>query len=217
MTEQDIQNLAHQLGCPTGKEGAELGHKMHQTNLSMTLHAIKSLKLDQGEQVLEIGHGNCVHLPQILTIAEKLIYDGLDISEAMHQEAQKHNAAFVQNGQARFALYDGLTMPYDAEMFHKIMTVNTLYFWQQPLQLLKEIYRVLKPAGWFCLTFTQKVSMEKLPFTKYGFTLYDTEAVEALVSNTSFKIVGVADQEEQIESKMGALTDRRFTTITLEK
>lgn len=217
MTEQDIQNLACQLGCPIGKEGEELGRKMHQTNLNMTLHAIKSLKLNQGEQVLEIGHGNCAHLPQILTIAEKLIYYGLDISEAMHQEAQKHNASFMQNGQARFALYDGLTMPYEAETFHKIMTVNTLYFWQQPLQLLKEIYRVLKPAGRFCLTFAQKVSMEKLPFTKYGFTLYDTEAVEALVSNTPFKIVEVGDQEEQIESKMGTLTSRRFTTITLEK
>ncbi|MHC0443676.1 class I SAM-dependent methyltransferase, partial [Flavobacterium sp. 3-210] len=80
----------------------------------------------------------------------------------MFQEARKINRNFVSQKQAFFSLYDGNKIPFEDETFDKVFTVNTIYFWQKPEDLLSEIYRVLKPNGNFCLTFAEEDFMKKL-------------------------------------------------------
>jgi SAM-dependent methyltransferase len=60
-------------------------------------------------------------------------------------------------------LYEGKKLPFEDETFDKIFTVNTVYFWENPVEFLNEIYRVLKDDGTFVLTFGQRDFMEKLP------------------------------------------------------
>lgn len=216
-TEADLIELAAQLGCPSGENGMEVATEMNKTNISMTLKAIETLQIANGNAVLELGHGNAAHLGKILKAAQNVTYQGLDISELMNEEAQKLNDNFVQNKQASFTLYDGTNIPQADAAFDKVMTVNTIYFWQEPAKLLGELYRVLKPKGRLSIAFAQKESMEKLSFTKYGFNIYDTKKVEELVATTDFKIADVANQYEKVKSKLGKLVERHFTVITLEK
>ena len=216
-TETQLAEVASQLSCPSGTGGVEMAGEMHKTNISMTLKAIETMTIADNDVFLELGHGNAAHLNKILEAAQNVSYQGLDISELMNEEAQKLNEKFVQNKQASFQLYDGTNLPYADATFSKIMTVNTLYFWQEPAKLLSELYRVLKPKGRLSIAFTQKESMERLPFTKYGFTMYDTEKVKGLVAATDFKIADIANQYEKVKSKLNKLTERNFTVITLEK
>lgn len=139
------------------------------------------------------------------------------MSELMFQEARQINRNFVSQKQAFFSLYDGNTIPFEGELFDKIFTVNTIYFWQKPEELLSEIYRVLKPNGNFCLTFAEEDFMKKLPFTQFEFELYSTEKAQELIQKTLFKIVYTETQTEKVKSKTGELVDRAFTTIVLEK
>ncbi|MNY25660.1 hypothetical protein D3C86_1594600 [compost metagenome] len=139
------------------------------------------------------------------------------MSELMFQEARQINRNFVSQKQAFFSLYDGNTIPFEAELFDKIFTVNTIYFWQKPEELLSEIYRVLKPNGNFCLTFAEEDFMKKLPFTQFEFELYSTEKAQELIKKSDFKIVYTETQTEKVKSKTGELVDRAFTTIVLEK
>lgn len=147
MTDEELKEMAAQLKRPHGNKGVEIGYMLHETNLSMTMHAVHSLELSSNNIILELGPGNCAHLGKLLALADNLKYYGFDISELMVSEANRINHAFVKQKIAVFSLYDGLHIPFDDCTFDKGLSVNTLYFWNPPLELLAEIYRVLRKEG----------------------------------------------------------------------
>lgn len=217
MEKEELQSIASQLKKPEGQKGIEMANMMHETNINMTLSSIRNLHISTGDVILELGHGNAAHLEYLMEQSTHLKYYGLEMSELMFQEARQINRNYVSQKQAFFSLYDGNEIPFPDAHFNKIFTVNTLYFWQEPVKFLLEIYRVLDNKGIFSLTFAQESFMKKLPFTEFEFELYDTEKVEKLISQTPFKITNSETQTEKVKSKTGELVDREFTTIVLEK
>lgn len=216
MEQKDLKILAQNLANPQGEKGIEIGEMMNATNIGMTLESIKTLLIEDAEHILEIGHGNAGHLKSILNKAKDLTYTGIDISETMSKEAQNLNTEFKD--QADFILYEGRKLPFEDEVFDKIFTVNTVYFWENPVEFLSEIYRVLKNTGTFVLTFAQRDFMEKLPFTKFNFTLYNNDEMEELISESRFKRMKISEKEEEIKSKTGdELIKRNYTVLTIKK
>ncbi|MDR6457208.1 ubiquinone/menaquinone biosynthesis C-methylase UbiE [Chryseobacterium vietnamense] len=216
MEKDELKILAQNLANHQGGKGIEIGEMMNATNISMTLESIKTLVIDDGQQMLEIGHGNAAHLKSIMSLAKNLRYTGIDISETMHKEAKRLNKEF--ESEADFVLYEGKKLPFQDESFDKIFTVNTVYFWDNPIEFLNEIYRVLKDDGTFVLTFGQREFMEKLPFTEYDFTLYSNSEMEELISKSHFKRMKTSEKEEEIKSKTGNETIQRiYTILTIKK
>ena len=216
MEQKDLKILAQNLANPQGEKGIEIGEMMNATNIGMTLESIKTLLIEDAEHILEIGHGNAGHLKSILNKAKDLTYTGIDISETMRKEAQNLNTEFKD--QADFILYEGRKLPFEDEVFDKIFTVNTVYFWDDPVEFLNEIYRVLKNTGTFVLTFAQRDFMEKLPFTKFNFKLYNNDEMEELISESRFKRMKISEKEEEIKSKTGdELIKRNYTVLTIKK
>lgn len=214
---EEIQEIASQLRCPTGKEGVKTAALLNERNINMTLSGINNLHLTVKDRVLELGHGNCGHLNKILTQAPDIIYFGLEISPLMQSEAEKLNKVSVENKRASFHTYDGNKIPFENDSFDKIMTVNTLYFWNRPLSLLNEIYRVLKPNGKCSIVFVQKNFMENLPFAQYGFQLYGTNEIRTLIKPTSFKLVKIKKKKELIKDSNEQFTERPYSIVILEK
>lgn len=216
MEKKDLQIIAQNLANPQGEKGIEIGEMMNATNIGMTLESINTLLIEDGEHILEIGHGNSDHVKRILNKAKNIQYTGIDISETMHQEAIRRNAAFED--QADFVLYEGEKLPFEDKTFDKIFTVNTVYFWKQPVEYLNEIYRVMKDKGTFVLTFGQREFMEKRPFTQFDFKLYSNSEMEETVSKSHFKRMKISEREEQIKSKTSQETiTRNYTILTIKK
>lgn len=214
LTNQELLTLEKQLSCPEGSTGVELANTMHASNIGMTEATINFLEPKHQDKILELGHGNCHHLSRILEKAEAIEYYGLEVSETMYKEASTFNN---DQKQAIFKLYDGLSIPFEDNFFDRIMSVNTIYFWSNPVQLLKEIQRVLKTGGSIVLTFANKSFMETLPFVKQRFKLYDLEKIEELLISTSLQIVDVLQKTEQVKSKTGTNVDREFTLVKIRK
>ncbi|MDN3693996.1 class I SAM-dependent methyltransferase [Chryseobacterium tructae] len=216
MEKEELKTLAQNLANPQGEKGVEIGEMMNATNIGMTLESIRTLLIEDDENILEIGHGNADHVKSILSLAKGLKYTGIDISETMNLEAKRLNQKFED--QTEFVLYEGTKLPFENETFDKIFTVNTVYFWENPVEFLNEICRVLKDKGTFVLTFGQRDFMEKLPFTAYNFTLYNNDEMEELVSKSHFKRMKTSEKEEQIKSKTGNETIQRiYTILTIKK
>ena len=216
MDQEKLKILAQNLAHPEGEKGIEIGEMMNATNIGMTLESIKALLIEDNEHILEIGHGNAGHVKSILNRAQNIKYTGIDISATMHNEARRLNEAF--RDQADFVLYNGEKLPFEDKTFDKIVTVNTVYFWKQPVDYLNEIYRVLKKTGTFVLTFGQRDFMEKLPFTQFDFTLYNTDEMEETVSGSYFSRMTVSEREEEVKSKTGEETiTRNYTILTIKK
>jgi ubiquinone/menaquinone biosynthesis C-methylase UbiE len=211
-TEEQLKEMAIQLSCPRGDNGIGVADMMHDTNFGMTKSTIDALKITDHDSVLELGHGNGKHISTIIQAATAVSYYGLEISELMKQEA-----AALHIANSSFYSYDGENIPFEDGKFNKAMTVNTIYFWKNPVQLLNEVYRVLKTDGLFCVTFAQKDFMEMLPFTQHGFNLYDNEKLEDLVKQSSFKLVSFTAHTEQVKSKADEMVERAYTVATLQK
>ncbi|MGE9311841.1 class I SAM-dependent methyltransferase [Niabella sp. CJ426] len=216
-TQQELEQLAAQLRQPNGAAGIDVANMMNENNIGMTHHSISRLGLRVGHRVLEIGHGNGGHIEYLLNKADALQYTGLEMSELMTEEARRLNQQWVENKQAAFFLYDGNQTSFNDNSFDKVFTVNTIYFWKNPVALLNEINRITAEGGWFNITFAQKAFMQTLLFVKFGFELYDTKKVEEVVAKTAWKIANTGSETETVKTKTGELVEREFTTITLAK
>lgn len=212
-----LEQLASQLSCPKDNIGIEVANNMHENNIRMTRSAIDALQIIDGDLILELGHGSCKHLAEVLDKAKHTSYYGLEISELMQQQASEFNSSATNANRASFHLYDGQKIPFVDNTFHKILTVNTIYFWENPEDFIKEIYRVLKPGGLFAISFADRDFMESLPFTAYGFDLYSKEMVYNLAEVAGFKIKDISSFTEKIKSKAGDEVERLFYVAVAQK
>ena len=216
-TQKENKEMAAQLRNPTGAGGIEIGIVMNQTNGLMIANTLKALDLKDSDAILELGHGNGKHIKTVLESAQDLSYQGLDISETMIAEAQSFCTENYLENQTNFKLYEGRAVPFPENSFDKIFTINTLYFWDEPTELLKELYRVLKPGGFCCVTFITERAMEGLEFTDYGFEKYNVEKFKKLVANTHFEILDLREYSETITGKLGDLSNRIYFVSKLTK
>lgn len=217
MTQEELNEMAAQLGCPDGEKGIEVGEILNDTNIGMTVATINSLEIGPKQHILEIGHGNGDHLDKILSRSEQVTYTGLEISDTMYREAVKRNETHIQNGNAAFMTYNGSTVPNVSNSFDGIMTVNTIYFWTNPLDFLNELHRVLKPTGILAITYAQKHFMEQLPFVNDTFNLYNNDDIMKLVNKSDFQSVIIKDKTERVRTKLGDWVDRPFSVAMLKK
>jgi len=216
-TEAQLRAIAAQLAHPNGDAGITMGHTMNDSNTGMVLRTIAALEVQDGDRVLELGHGNCIHLESLLAEKSDVRYHGLEISETMHRASVAANAHFIADGRARFSLYDGATLPFADGLFTKVFTVNTLYFWADPQAMLRELNRVLRPGGALCVAYAQRAFMEKLPFTRFGFELYDDARFTVLAAGSIFMAPSFIAEREMVTSKDGQRLERTYTIATLVK
>lgn len=207
----NMDELGRQLRCPSGPYAREVADNMFQSNFNMICKTVDGLHITGHEQLLEIGFGNGKHLPYLFSQATGLTYRGVDISEAMMQEATENNTS----ESVRFFLADGSgRLDFPAETFDACFTANTLYFWPDvPLQLA-EIRRVLKSSGRFSMAFIEQEFGRRLPFTQNGFTFYDKEELSGYLRSAGFEDIHYEDFTEEVLSKHGQVVVRPFTVLT---
>jgi len=99
----------------------------------------------------------------------------------------------------------------------KIITINTLYFWENDAEMLQEIYRVLRPEGTLVIAFGKKEYMKHLPFVMEKFKLYDREDFINLTNKTNFELIKILDKKEVVKSKTGELVNREYSIAILKK
>ena len=208
--EEQLRGIAAQLANLLGEAGVKMGHAMNDSNTGMVLRTIAALEVADGDRILELGHGNCTHLSALFNGSSDVHYHGLEISHTMHEASVALNCPFVDEGRAAFSLYDGSGLPFPDGHFTKLFTVNTLYFWPDPVAMLREMHRVLRPGGVACITFADRAFMAQLPFTRYGFTLYDPDDFTRLVEATAFGAPTYFSEREMVTSKDGQQLERLY-------
>ncbi len=181
MDETLAQQMAAQLRRPSGEAGVQTGEWMNRGNVHMNIDTLEILNAAANDTILEIGMGNGFFVKDILQKDPSIKYTGCDFSEVMVTEAQQLNAAWINNGQAKFICADVADMPFADGSFNKIFTINTIYFWEDAIAILAQLKRVLKKNGTLIISLRPKHLMQNYPFTKYGFTLFANADVVQLL------------------------------------
>lgn len=217
MHEEALKEIARQLRQPHGEHATEVGDRMNKGNQEMNLLAINMLNVQANDVILEIGMGNGFFVKDILALAPAIHYIGCDFSEEMVNAAIAHNKDLIDNSQAKFFLAPADQLPFELPTFNKVLTVNTLYFWNNPILVLDEIKRVLKADGQFFIAIRPKEIMEQYPFTQYGFTMYNKAELLTLLSENGFKIIQISEEQEPDQEINGETVKVASLIVCAEK
>jgi ubiquinone/menaquinone biosynthesis C-methylase UbiE len=200
------KTIAKQLRKPSGILAGKVGNKMNITNSFLYDFTIKAMQLKDNESILGIGFGNGKFFDKIFSTANDLEISGLDFSPAMVKAVTANNPTTTKAGKLSLHAGSSDKIPFPDNSFDKIFCINVIYFWEQPVGHLKEIYRVLKPGGRFYTSIRTKESLVQMPFARYGFNMYTQEEWISMLETNLLHFV----QAEKTENEPDAILDKQI-------
>jgi ubiquinone/menaquinone biosynthesis C-methylase UbiE len=189
---------ARQLGKPHGLFATLTGRKMNESNQSLYRLTFDAMQLQDSERVLEIGFGNGKFFAELNARADNMQISGIDLSHEMVTEAVKNNIDLFERGNLKLSVGDSNDLPFPDNSFNKVYCINVIYFWELPEIHLNEIHRVLMPGGQVYFGFRPAETMLQLPFTRFGFQLYDEKDWMAKLAAANFSAVRVFRQKDPV-------------------
>ena len=141
-----------QFGKPSGLFGRYIGNGMARGNEYDASWTVSLLDIKPESRVLEIGFGPGVSTQFASEKATRGFVVGIDRSETMVQAARKRNSPAIQGGRMELKQGDVASLSYPDESFDKAFSLHSIYFWDKPVDCLKELRRVLKPEGLVAIT-----------------------------------------------------------------
>ncbi|MRG86001.1 class I SAM-dependent methyltransferase [Salinibacillus xinjiangensis] len=147
-----IKKFAQQFEKPEGFLGIIAGMLMSTVGTEKNRWTISLLNVRKDDNVLEIGFGPGIGIE----LTSKVIQDGkifgIDYSEKMLQQAQKRNKDAIQKGQVELILTDVQNLPSFNLRFDKVFSINSIIFWEKPVETLKGIRELMKENGMIAIT-----------------------------------------------------------------
>jgi len=189
----------------------------HQNNTAIFTF-IEKLELQANIKILEIGSDHMEHLPLLFQKANGMHYYSASISEVQLQKVLSSNA--LTNGEkwSQFIkIEENGTLEFPNDFFGYCFSVNSIYFWENPLRYFKEIYRVLAIGGKFDLAFIEKKFGADLPWTHADFTFYEINQVKDFFHQAGFATIEAKEMTEEITDKYGKVVTRPFLILSGNK
>jgi len=144
--------IANQQRCPKGIVGRVIGEQMVHQHQRETHWAVSLLEIQPTDHVLEIGFGAGKAIEHIASLATNGYVAGIDLSRTMVQAASFRNAQAIKAKRVELQCGNVMTLPFTDQLFDKVLSIHTFYFWSDHSRGIAEIFRVLKPGGTLALT-----------------------------------------------------------------
>ena len=149
-TQQEI-TISGNPGKPVGEDGEKMLCRMNESHYAVTGWALEHWKIRENDRILDIGCGGGATLKRMSEEVRDGHLIGVDYSATSLELSGKTNAEALQQGKMDLVEASVEKLPFADNAFDKIITVESFYFWPDPAENLKEVYRVLKEQGTFLL------------------------------------------------------------------
>jgi SAM-dependent methyltransferase len=138
-----------QFGRPAGLWGRAAGLLMahRSSNRRRNAWAVSLLDVRPDDRVLEIGFGPGLAIRELARFATEGYVCGIDHSELMLRRAKRLNAEAIERGVVDLRLGSAENLPAFDQPFDKILAVNATMFWQEPVERLGNLRRLLRSGG----------------------------------------------------------------------
>jgi ubiquinone/menaquinone biosynthesis C-methylase UbiE len=188
--------LSLQARKPSGLIGRYIMTKIFNNgNADLNVFVKENLDLQPEDRVLEIGFGPGKLINEMATITIKGIVEGVDFSNAMLKQAEIVNKQHISSGRVILHKRECVSLPFDNEVFDKLCSTNTLYFWKTPQNYFAEMYRVIKPGGKIVIGFRDDKQASTLNLSDDIFNLYSQDDVINLLSAAGFGDAHVREKD----------------------
>ena len=150
MSEISITELGNPAK-PQGEAGALMLERMGISHKDVTDWALSHLNINGMENVLDIGCGGGDALKKMSFTITTGHLTGADYSEVSVELSKKNNIDDINSGKMEIIQASVENLPFDDNSFNIIYTIESFYFWNNPVECLKEVHRVLAPNGIFMI------------------------------------------------------------------
>ncbi len=154
------------------------------------------MSVQTNDHILEIGFGTGRLICEMAKQISGGRIEGIDFSSSMVSIAQRKNKKHIADGKVKILEGNFDEMPYKQNIFTKVCSVNTIYFWPKPENTAKKIAAILKPQGQFVVAFVDKNQLEQRNLNENVFHFYSEDDVKNLLISAGFS------GDVSIESRM---------------
>lgn len=120
------------------------GEEMESHHLPIVEPTLTLMRPLPADRILDVGCGTGWLVRKIAALVSDGEVVGIDVSDEMIRRAQ---AASSANAKVAFRLGVAEKIPSVGDYFTKVISVESSYYWPDPAQGLREIFRVLAPGG----------------------------------------------------------------------
>lgn len=138
---------SNSFALPRGWPGRLAGWWMANANRPLAAWAVRGLRLQPDDRVLEVGSGPGVGVSLVARKLRGGVALGLDPSADMQRQSTKRNRKRLRQGRAALAQGWVSALPFPDRCFHKVLSVNAVRLWPDPVSDLREVRRVMLPAA----------------------------------------------------------------------
>jgi arsenite methyltransferase len=164
--------LIDQLSRPSGRLAPITGLLLNGVNARTILAGISALDLRPGQRVVEVGFGGALSLPLLLRAVGE--HGQVFATEASKELLAKARRRFiVQRLQGRLQLEQAVveSLPLGDGSFDAALSLNTITFWTDVDEGMRELSRVLAVDGRLVLGIADPDQVRRAGFAERGFRI----------------------------------------------
>ncbi|WP_345473537.1 class I SAM-dependent methyltransferase [Actinoallomurus oryzae] len=183
LKQRAIRYLVGQAHRPRGVVGWANGwmFALRPSNRQRNLWAVSLLDVRPTDRVLEIGFGPGIAIAALARRATRGHVFGIDHSQAMVRHATRRNAAAIRAHRVHLTHASVERLPSFGDPLDAVLAVNSVGFWPDSVERLRELRRLLRPEGRIAL-----VSQPRCPGATRDTTVRAAQELQDLLTRAGF-------------------------------
>jgi ubiquinone/menaquinone biosynthesis C-methylase UbiE len=187
------QEKKSQFMHPRGFAGRVIFLGMNIGHRSIYQNTARALALRPDDDLLDVGCGNGHFIKKYASHVHSVT--GVDLANLSVELATRKNKSRVAAGTAEFARCDVVNLPCEDNKFSVVTSMGSFIGFPQPLESLKEMYRVLRHGGRVIISIEYSAEDGKdrtKEAEKYGMWIWTTDEVIKLLEDAGFADVSIS-------------------------
>ena len=199
-----LSGHATQFKKPRGLLGRLVLRRMNSHHSGLTDCGLAQVSIEKDFTILDVGCGGGRTLSKLVSAATEGKVYGVDYSEASVAASKRMNARAIELGRVDVRLGSVSQLPFPDSMFDLVTAVETHFWWPDLPHDLRQVFRVVKPAGRFIIiaevykganTAMAKLCEQQAPRT--GMTLLTVDEHRDLLTHAGFSDVRLIVDEHK--------------------
>lgn len=145
----EIARRLNQCRKPSGETGKIVADDMNKRHFEVTGWGLDKIHIKEDFIIMDAGCGGGKTVNRLAGIVKKGKVIGIDYSEDCVQWSKQLNNKLIEEGRVEIYNSSVEKLPFKDNEFDMATAVETIYFWPNIVNSLKEIKRTLKPHGRF--------------------------------------------------------------------
>ena len=139
--------LMRQVRKPTKWVGRFFARAMNESHSGLTDWGLSHIPMERDWTALDVGCGGGATVKKLACLASRGAVCGVDYAEGSVAASRARCKELIEEGRAEIQAASVSHLPFPENKFDLVTAIETQYYWPNPVADMREILRVLKPAG----------------------------------------------------------------------